>query len=95
VPATAWHAPDYGSFLWASWDEDEYFLFNPASGQTHLLNGLAYELLQSLARCPADDRAIAQALYHPELGIPTETFHGLVNEQLHQLSLIGLVEQAP
>ncbi len=42
-----WTVPDANALVWRSWD-DEFLVYNTASGQTHYLNFLAGEALRSL-----------------------------------------------
>jgi PqqD family protein of HPr-rel-A system len=44
------------------WD-DEYVVYNPLSGDTHLLGADAMQLLSQLSAGPADEDALAQALH--------------------------------
>lgn len=62
------------------WD-GEYVVFNDLSGDTHLLAGDAFALLQSLARAPASEAALAG----PE-GDPTALL-----AELEALSLIEFI----
>ncbi len=45
----AWCAPGAARLGIASWDEEEYFVFNPETGDTHILNRIGLLLLRSLA----------------------------------------------
>jgi PqqD family protein of HPr-rel-A system len=47
----AWKVGGEVQLLWRQWD-GEYIVFNPASGDTHLLNTLAGQTLQCLERAP-------------------------------------------
>jgi PqqD family protein of HPr-rel-A system len=44
---TRWAVPAANALAWRSWD-DEFLVYNSASGQTHRLNLLAGEALRSL-----------------------------------------------
>lgn len=94
-PACRWQAVDPDKLEWASWGDGEHFLFNPASGQTHLLNDLGRALLDDLARQPANAAELAGQLYHPDHGLPVPAFTELVAEQLRQLAVMQLVEPSP
>ena len=43
-----WYCPNYRELLIECW-ENEYFVFNPNSGDTHVLNVLAADILKALA----------------------------------------------
>jgi len=49
---TVWRVPLRNMFSWRVWD-DEFLVYNTASGQTHHLNFLAGEALRSLEAEPA------------------------------------------
>lgn len=66
------------------WD-GEYVVFNDLSGDTHLLAGSAFALLQSLARAPADEAALSE-LAGPEGDLPA---------LLAELEALSLVEFLP
>jgi PqqD family protein of HPr-rel-A system len=48
---TVWGVPFANAFAWRIWD-DEFLVYNAASGQTHYLNLLAGEALRSLEAEP-------------------------------------------
>jgi PqqD family protein of HPr-rel-A system len=54
VPGQALHCRE--------WDDDEAVLYNDLSGSTHLLDGAALELLQTLRARPADATTLAAEL---------------------------------
>ena len=60
----SWHCACYNQFHLREW-EDESFLFNPASGDTHLLNALSMEILRLLNH----DRLSADSLMEKLLEI--------------------------
>ena len=81
-----WQTCHYESLLQQTWDE-ETFVFNPASGHTHLLNPVAMTLLEYLATTPSDLAGLAAWL-----GVENnpQAQHALV-EQFEQLILTGLI----
>ncbi len=56
-----WHSPCYHQFRMREW-EDESFLFNPATGDTHVLNALSIEILKLLSQCRLSADALAKEL---------------------------------
>ena len=70
-----------------TWDEN-VLLFNPASGETHLLNPAALALLEQLSHTPASDSELERSLL-PENA--DDTLKHALNQQLQQLEMIGLI----
>ena len=66
--------------------EDEAFIFNPASGETHLLNQEGLLLLRELHHRP---RSTEQLLH--DFGDIARQHQAELFEQLHQFELIGLL----
>ncbi len=63
-----WRTLHYPDLLREAW-EDEWFLFNPPSGNTHVLNGLAMDILDRIHRQSAGLPELSRALieeYRPE-----------------------------
>jgi len=56
-----WTVPDANALVWRIWD-DEFLIYNTASGQTHHLNLLAGEALRSLAAAAASVRELVSRL---------------------------------
>ena len=78
--------------------EDEYFLFNPASGETHLLNASAMWLLDSLAAEPASPAMLKARLLELTGADPGPEFDQALEFQFKHLRTLGLIErfdQAP
>lgn len=59
--STKWRVPSDADLRWRIW-EDEVVVFHPPSGDTHLLNPLAAEVLQYLTEQPADAYQLAAHL---------------------------------
>lgn len=86
-----WTALGFSELLTETWEE-ETFLFNPASGETHLLNQVALSLLEQLARKPASTREVHD-LFLPDDAEPELV--AALDQQLQQLELIGLTCRIP
>ncbi|MDY0747261.1 HPr-rel-A system PqqD family peptide chaperone [Paucibacter sp. R3-3] len=79
---------------WRDWDDGLSAVYDDASGDTHVLDALAMELLELLMR---------QALSIPELAVeladavPDDmdqaTVHSFLERQLQSLLGLGLIEQ--
>lgn len=83
---TRWFAGNFDQLLKTAWD-DEIFVYNPASNQTHLLNQVAFVVLSHLASQPQSlpeliDRFLPEA---------PEQDKAYFAQQLEQLALIGLI----
>lgn len=85
-----WQAVDYRRLLIRQWD-DEVFLFNPASGHTHLLNMAAAELLAQMADMPLDLDALCTRFFVLDAELDAATFRAVLAEHLEQLELLGLI----
>jgi len=80
-----------GVFEWAHWEE-ESVLYDPASGQTHLLDAFSTEVLLALEAGPTGTEALTRHLAGL-LGIdPDEALRLRVGHAVHQLQALGLVE---
>lgn len=89
APDSQWQARNFDQLLYETWDT-ETFVFNPASGHTHVLNEEAFALLQDLAIHPSSDRQLAK-LFDADIN---ERREGL-RQQLRQLELVGLIWRMP
>lgn len=81
------------SFLWASWD-DEYVVFDEASGQTHQLDPIKAFVLDVLTDGPMDVASLTP-LVSDALAVPAEMNpQDLIAAALEQLERAQLVEMA-
>lgn len=79
-----WRALNFHQLLYETWD-GEHLLFNPASGHTHVLNDVAFQLLSELDAEPADTLTLAKRhLENPQDLEP-------LSQHLKQLEMIGLI----
>jgi len=86
-----WQAIDGQRLLWERFD-DEYFVFNPASGHTHVLNALGAATLQLLTDAPCSTAQLLAGL-QAQLGEDGgEPLRQALQEHLRQLVAIGLAE---
>ena len=93
--AVRWRVPNLADCHWASWEPGEYFLFNPASGKTHLLNETGRTLLLLLGEQPCSSQELGERLHGADTGMSIAQLQVHIAEQLRQLALVGLVESAP
>jgi PqqD family protein of HPr-rel-A system len=86
-----WSVPKGNELAWRIWD-DEFLVYNTASGQTHHLNLLAGEALRSLEAEPARTnelvRRLASQFEIAEDSAPLQTIDRLIRE-LDELGLIA------
>jgi len=88
---TRWTVPERNGLAWRVWD-DEFLVYNTASGQTHHLNFLAGEALRSLEAEAADIseliRRLAKKFEIAEDSPPLQMIDRLIRE-LDELGLIA------
>ncbi len=90
--ATHWHAPLIEHFSRTCWN-DEYFLFNPASGYTHVLNQLSIDIIDLLGESPCGTPDILSHMIETWRVEADERtgFAQRIEEHLHQLNYLGLI----
>lgn len=87
-----WKLLEPNTLIWKRWDEGEYVIFNPASGDTHLLNSVSADVLTCLGQAPADAEALARRVASG-LGIEADdAFMLAIEGLLAELDELGLVE---
>ena len=78
--------------VWRSWGEDEYVVYHPDSGDTHLLNGVSAEVLWRLESGPAGFRDLTCQVAEI-MGISVDhQFETSIAKLLVYLDSVGLVE---
>jgi PqqD family protein of HPr-rel-A system len=86
-----WTVPPENSLAWRVWN-DEFLVYNSASGQTHHLNFLAGEALRSLEAEPGSAHALvcrlARQFEIAEDSPPLQMIDGLIRE-FDELGLIA------
>ena len=85
-----WRTLNYPALLRETW-EDEWFVFNPASGNTHVLNRLAMDILERIDRHSASLPELVRALideYRPE---EPSRFAAHLEQHLRHLEELGLI----
>jgi PqqD family protein of HPr-rel-A system len=86
-----WAVPQANALAWLTWD-DEYLVYNTASGQTHHLNLLAGEALRSVeaeAACQSElVRHLAEQFEIAKDSPPLQMIDHLIRE-LDELGLIA------
>ena len=85
LPSTRWRVAESSSLLIQHWQgEDEFVVFNPRSGDLHLLNPAAAAVLERLVDAPASVDDLRASLND----VDPSTFEAVL-ETLDKLGLIG------
>jgi PqqD family protein of HPr-rel-A system len=84
----SWKTP---TLLWKSWGE-EVIVFNLASGNTHLLNPVAAQVLRALERKPANTFELSSQIAASANIDADEEFIQHVEQLVTNLDELGLVE---
>jgi PqqD family protein of HPr-rel-A system len=91
--AMVWRVPRENMLTWRVWD-DEFLIFNTASGQTHHLNFLAGEALRSLEAEPGSAselvRRLAEQFEIAQDSPPLQMIYSLIRE----FDELGLIAQS-
>ena len=85
-----WTVPDANALVWRIWD-DEFVVYNTASGQTHHLNLLAGEALRSLAASPANGRELVRRLADQFAIAEDSPPLQMTDRLIHELDELGLI----
>jgi len=86
-----WQATNYTELMQETWDE-ETFIFNPASGHTHVLNAAAAEILAILATTPTSTDQLFASLSDEIIDLDQAQLSEALNQQLSQLHTMGLIQ---
>jgi len=86
-----WTCSVFRDILYRCW-EDEYFLFNPNTGHTHVLNHFSWDILSKCAEQPCSESALLDLV---SAGNSTEDLESLVESldiHLDHLAQLGFLE---
>jgi PqqD family protein of HPr-rel-A system len=89
----AWKIGDASKLCWRIWD-GECVVFDSRSGETHLLNPLAVEVLQTLEQGPADGSHLTRLIASTFALEAEPDLARAVDEVLTRLDELGLTEPA-
>jgi PqqD family protein of HPr-rel-A system len=87
---TRWRVDEDCTLLWRCWD-DEYVVYNTASGDTHLLNRVAAETLLLLEQSPSDAQDLTVQVARKLALQPSEELGQQLEQLLTQFEELGLV----
>ncbi len=86
-----WQCEVYRDLAVRRW-EDEVFLFNPHTGNTHILNDLGWRVLSACADAPKSEQGLLELLVN-DLGEQNRVeLADALDDHLDQLFRLGLVE---
>lgn len=91
--AMRWRTRPAEGLMWEMW-ESEYSLFNPASGETHLIDELTAEVLRRASDRPITVHDLATELANIIEIENTTAWQQRIAALLGQLEALGLVEPA-
>ncbi len=88
----SWRCEVFNDLIVRHW-ESEVFLFNPHTGDTHILNDIAWQLL-----CACADESRSESALQDLLAVHIGAENGgelseAVNDHMDQLMQLGLIEQ--
>ncbi len=90
-----WRVISSYPLAWRTWDDEEYVVYHPGSGDTHVLNAMSAELLRRMEDA-STTRAELVSHCVEVLGIePDEEFARQIDHLLNELNDLGLIEPAP
>ena len=88
--SVCWMVPSSNLLAWRVWD-DEFLVYNTASGQTHHLNLLAGEALRSIEFAPAQTRELVRRLANQfEIAEDSPPLQ-MIDRLIHELDELGLI----
>lgn len=91
VPATLWRLRAQACLHWRNWD-DQWVVFNEASGQTHLLDAVTTAILSVIEKSPSDVPNLTSVAMQ-ESGLHDESsWSTTVSAVLERLTGVGLIE---
>lgn len=93
ISARAWRVAARSELVWRFWD-GEYVVFHVSSGDTHLLNLVAGQALQSLEHAPADAAELTRRVAAALDVEPDDALRDDLVTFLAQLEDLGLIEPA-
>ncbi len=87
-----WQLPRGCKLLWRLW-ADEYVVYNTGSGDTHVLDPFAGDILKKIERQSSTSSRLS-AVVSEELGDPVPGLGARIDELLEHFSNLGLIEPA-
>ena len=95
VRGRRWVIGKSAPLIWRSWDANEYVVYSPASGDTHLINEMTAEVLRQLERSDLEFSDLARSVAE-SLGAELDPqIDSHIAKLLAYLDQIGLIEAVP
>ena len=90
-----WSLSHPGQFVFHTWEDDELVVaYNTFSGDTHLLEGLGYEILQLLALANSTSKMLASSLAEFFPDVELAHIQELTDTTLQQLFDVGFIVES-
>ena len=88
-----WHCAVFDELLYRCW-EHEYFLFNPYTGRTHVLNEFSWSILRSCAESARSESYLCSLLGSEMDPSDPAVTTGALDAHLCQLEQLGILVRA-
>jgi PqqD family protein of HPr-rel-A system len=88
-----WVVPKWIHLQWRQWD-DEYVVFNPASGHTHVLNWIGAEALKALEKSPSSSKDVMRRISECAVTEDASALLGQLDKLFAEFDELGLIERA-
>jgi len=95
IAACRWTACSGPALLWRSWDDEQWIVYQVASGDTHLLNHVAAQALRSLQEHPATVSQLAERVAAALGAVADEAFTRELERLVAEFDELGLIERSP
>lgn len=87
-----WRCEVFDDLIVRHW-ENEAFLFNPHTGDTHILNDIAWRLLTACASADQTEASLLNMFAVDLGGSDQEELAEVLNDHISQLKQLGLLEK--
>ena len=88
-----WQVADENEFLFRSWD-DEFVVYNGATGDTHLLGLVAAQVMLKLQQTPTDAVSLAEWVAPLQQIEPDDEFVLFIEQILTDFDSLGIIEHS-
>ncbi len=86
-----WQVASVNELLFRSWD-DEFVVYNGATGDTHLLGQVAAQMMLKLQKTPADAVSLAEWVGSLQQIEPDDEFVLFIEQILTDFDSLGIIE---
>ena len=88
-----WETLFFSKISHRSWN-DEHFIYNPITGNTHVLNDLSWICLEQLHLTASDSQSLLERLHKQFPDSKNELTLELLQQHLSQMLHMGLIKQS-